>query len=99
MKKKNISNNIYPNNKKNQINNTIDNIKKSSINKELTTKLKENEKFYKKIMNENLDSFNYKLIELENKNIILIKKNQALKNEVMDIKINTITLNIKSLSQ
>ena len=37
-------------------------------------------------MNENLDSFNYKLIELENKNIILIKKNQALKNEVMDIK-------------
>lgn len=86
IEKKNISNNIYPNNKKNQINNTIYNIKKSSINKELTTKLKENEKFYKKIMNENLDSFNYKLIELENKNIILIKKNQALKNEVMDIK-------------
>ena len=86
IEKKNISNNIYPNNKKNQINNTIYNIKKSSINKELTTKLKENEQFYKKIMNENLDSFNYKLIELENKNIILIKKNQALKNEVMDIK-------------
>ena len=37
-------------------------------------------------MNENLDSFNYKLIELENKNIILIKKNQLLKNELLELK-------------
>ena len=82
----NISNNIYPNNKLNQINNTIYNIKKSSINKELTSKLKENENFYKKIINENLDSFNYKLIELENKNIIFMKKNQSLKNEITELK-------------
>ena len=82
----NISNNIYPNNKLNQINNTIYNIKKSSINKELTSKLKENENFYKKILNENLDSFNYKLIELENKNIIFMKKNQSLKKEIMELK-------------
>ena len=82
----NISNNIYPNNKVNQINNTIYNLKKNSINKELTSRLKENENFYKKIMNENLDSFNYKLIELENKNIILIKKNQLLKNELLELK-------------
>ena len=82
----NKSNNIDPNNKKEQINNIIYNIKKSTINKEITTKLKENGNFYKKIMNENLDSFNYKLIELENKNIILLKKNHLLKNEVMDIK-------------
>ena len=82
----NISNNIYPNNKLNQINNTIYNIKKSSINKELTSKLKENENFYKKILNENLDSFNYKLSELENKNIIFMKKNQSLKNEILELK-------------
>ena len=82
----NISNNIFPNNKMNQINNTIYNLKKSSINNELTSKLKENEDFYKKIINENLDSFNYKLIELENKNIILIKKNQSLKNELSELK-------------
>ncbi len=37
-------------------------------------------------MNENLDSFNYKLIELENKNIILIRKNQSLKNEILELK-------------
>ena len=82
----NKSNNIDPNNKKEQINNIIYNIKKSTINKEITTKLKENGNFYKKIMNENLNSFNDKLIELENKNIILLKKNHLLNNEVMDIK-------------
>ena len=82
----NKSNNIDPKTKKEQINNTIYNLKKGTINKEFTTKLKENGNFYKKIMNENLDSFNYKLIELENKNIILLKKNHLLKNEVMDIK-------------
>ena len=75
----NISNNIFPNNKMNQINNTIYNLKKNSFNNELTSKLKENEDFYKKIINENLDSFNYKLIELENKNIILIKKKSNIK--------------------
>ena len=79
----NNRNNIYPNNK---INNTIYNLKKNSINKELTSKLTENENFYKKIINENLDSFNYKLIELENKNIILNRKNQSLKNEILELK-------------
>ena len=91
----NISNNIYPNNKINQINNTIYNLKKNSINKELTSRLKENENFYKKIINENLDSFNYKLIELENKNIILIKKNQSLKNDLSELKTKYEKLNCK----
>ena len=79
------NNNLSINGKLSQFNN-IYNLKKSPINKELISKLKENEIFYKKIINENLDSFNYKLIELENKNIILTKKNQSLKKQISDIK-------------
>ena len=80
------NNNVYSSNKLNQINNTIYNLKKNTFNNELTSKLRENENFYKKIINENLDSFSHKLIELENKNMFLIKQNQSLKNEIIDSK-------------
>ena len=85
--KKNINNNnIYSNNKLNQMNKEIYNLKKKPINKELTTKLKDNKNFYEKIMNNNLESFNLKLTELENENMFLMKQNQTLKNNFLDIK-------------